>query len=663
MGMIRDAGAAGAHQRNAKSKDMSNSGRGGGRRRNEDASDDNTPYTPEVISALRSKGERESVYFNEKTYECALYAAGSTVELCQQVARGDLKNGFAAVRPPGHHCECHNPMGFCFFNSVAVAARAVQRSTDNDVKKVLILDWDVHHGNATQHMFFEDESVMYVSLHRQDEGQFYPGGQCGDIDRVGGFHNPAARGTNLNVGFTSKVSQRVSERTSAHDANKMEAERAARIHFRATASAAPKAAGSASTSPGTSESPSASPRPSPELGAPPPAPPLERKASSDPPPAMGEGVLTTRNHEEERAQPAAAMGMAEPKSGPSDSRRRKGRGSAHKGERGGRRLTWAEDVVDPTRGRPVPRSSSQHKPDASGAAGGTASPNRSAKATGVQDAREACANILDPGWIKKPNMHPETHEGASAGSEPLKDLKEHPRWCPGLETIKRPQDPSAKVIEFDQWERLLGDMWLWLCPHCMEIFDATPLSPNWMTPQKHARMTAEAGGVPHTFELRAHGSVSCHCEQCRNDPQRKCWPMQDTFGTPLEPILRGLYVAKHGAAADVIYKDARLDVDIGKKFDEFKAAFGAALDKMAENIGRSMGKEIAQASSADNAPGEDNPFDLTMGDAEYLTAFDELILPAVNVSSRRPTPLTMILARALDPRSGSQRTLDLPPPR
>mmetsp|Transcript_7115 Transcript_7115/g.12891 ORF Transcript_7115/g.12891 Transcript_7115/m.12891 type:complete len:85 (+) Transcript_7115:127-381(+) len=84
---------------------------------------------------------------------------------------------------------------------------------------------------------------------------------------------------------------------------------------------------------------------------------------------------------------------------------------------------------------------------------------------------------------------------------------------------------------------------------------------------------------------------------------------------------------------------------------------------MAENIGRSMGKEIAQASSADNAPGEDNPFDLTMGDAEYLTAFDELILPAVNVSSRRPTPLTMILARALDPRSGSQRTLDLPPPR
>ena len=110
--------------------------------------------------------------------------------------------------------------------------------------------------------------------------------------------------------------------------------------------------------------------------------------------------------------------------------------------------------------------------------------------------------------------------------------------------------------------------------------------------------------------------------------------MQDTFGTPIEPVLRGLYVAKHGKSADIIYKDARLDVDIGKKFDEMKAAFGAALDKMAENIGKSLTTQIAQAQSLANdgddptdPTGEGDPFDLTMGDAEYLTAFDELVLP------------------------------------
>ena len=105
----------------------------------------------------------------------------------------------------------------------------------------------------------------------------------------------------------------------------------------------------------------------------------------------------------------------------------------------------------------------------------------------------------------------------------------------------------------------------------MTVFDATPLSENWMTPAKHARMTAEAGGTPHTFELRNHGSVSCHCELCSAKAD-KVWPMKETFGTPLEPIMRGFYQAKHGANADAIYKDPKLEVDVGKKFDEFKAS-------------------------------------------------------------------------------------------
>lgn len=144
-----------------------------------------------------------------------------------------------------------------------------------------------------------------------------------------------------------------------------------------------------------------------------------------------------------------------------------------------------------------------------------------------------------------------------------------------------------------------------------------------MTPQKHARMTAENGGTPHTFELRNHGSVSCHCDQCK-DKEDKCWTMGETFGTPLEPVLRGLYVAKHGESADMIYKDPKLDVDVGKKFDELKAAFGAALDKMAENIGKSMGSQIAAAGG--DPTGEEDPFDLTMGDPEYVARSSSVVL-------------------------------------
>ena len=142
-------------------------------------------------------GPRDSFYANEHTGKCALLAAGSTVKLCEAVVDGKVNNGFADVRPPGHHCESCSPMGFCFLNSVAIAARAVQES--RGVGRVLIVDWDVHHGNATQHMCFEDDTIMYVSLHRHDEGAFYPGGGCGAWNVVGGEVNNAACGTVLNV--------------------------------------------------------------------------------------------------------------------------------------------------------------------------------------------------------------------------------------------------------------------------------------------------------------------------------------------------------------------------------------------------------------------------------------------------------------------------------
>ena len=90
-----------------------------------------------------------------------------------QVARGELKNGFALVRPPGHHAEYEEAMGFCYFNSVAIAAeQLLSRKLAN---RVLIIDWAIHHGNGTQNAFYENPNVLYISLHRHDHGNFYPG--------------------------------------------------------------------------------------------------------------------------------------------------------------------------------------------------------------------------------------------------------------------------------------------------------------------------------------------------------------------------------------------------------------------------------------------------------------------------------------------------------
>lgn len=84
-----------------------------------------------------------------------------------QVVNGECTNGASIVRPPGHHAETHCAKGFCIYNNVAVAAAAARDQCG--VKRVLVLDWDVHHGNGIQHMFEDDDSVMYVSLHRYDE--------------------------------------------------------------------------------------------------------------------------------------------------------------------------------------------------------------------------------------------------------------------------------------------------------------------------------------------------------------------------------------------------------------------------------------------------------------------------------------------------------------
>ena len=141
---------------------------------------------------------------DEDTYDglhsnlAARLAAGSIMAVTEAVLsdKENVRSGFAVVRPPGHHCESKTPQGFCLFNSVAVAARHAQAFAPKRCKKVLIVDWDVHHGNGTQNIFYNDSSVFYVSLHRSDGGKFYPG--TGFAKEIGDKKKQSL-GTNLNI--------------------------------------------------------------------------------------------------------------------------------------------------------------------------------------------------------------------------------------------------------------------------------------------------------------------------------------------------------------------------------------------------------------------------------------------------------------------------------
>lgn len=130
-----------------------------------------------VKDRCEQAGESGSVFLDQgdttvssNSYDVALLAAGGIIAAVDAVCSGVLTNAFCAIRPPGHHAESNSPMGFCLFNNVAIAARYAQQKYK--IRNVAIVDWDVHHGNGTQEIFYNDPSVFFISLH---QFPFYPG--------------------------------------------------------------------------------------------------------------------------------------------------------------------------------------------------------------------------------------------------------------------------------------------------------------------------------------------------------------------------------------------------------------------------------------------------------------------------------------------------------
>jgi acetoin utilization deacetylase AcuC-like enzyme len=152
-------------------------------------------HEPAYVDFLKATAGHELVVLDPdtsagpKSYETALLAAGGTLRAIDAVMDNQVHGAFALVRPPGHHAEASRAMGFCLFNNIAIGAEYLVRK--RGLRRVLIVDWDLHHGNGTQHAFYSRGDVLYFSTH---QSPYYPG--TGAVREVG---DGPGRGFNLNV--------------------------------------------------------------------------------------------------------------------------------------------------------------------------------------------------------------------------------------------------------------------------------------------------------------------------------------------------------------------------------------------------------------------------------------------------------------------------------
>ena len=156
-------------------------------------------HSPEQIVTVKNACSENTAFLDPdtsvsaKSYEISLLAVGGTLKAVHQVAKNKNKNAFCLIRPPGHHSTPSHSMGFCLFNNAAIAVRYLQKRLNH--QRILIIDWDAHHGNGTQEAFYDDPTVLYFSTHHYP---FYPGtGSSEEKGEKEGF------GYNINVPLSS----------------------------------------------------------------------------------------------------------------------------------------------------------------------------------------------------------------------------------------------------------------------------------------------------------------------------------------------------------------------------------------------------------------------------------------------------------------------------
>ncbi|XP_076117817.1 protein deacetylase HDAC6-like isoform X2 [Mytilus galloprovincialis] len=155
--------------------------------------------TMEEDALIKYQSSFKSVYFCQDSFTAACWSVGTLLSVVDDILTGQSQSGVALIRPPGHHAEANTTMGFCMFNNIGIAAKYAQQK--HNVNRIVIIDWDIHHGNALQTLFYDDTSVLYISLHRFDKGSFYPYGGEGYHKCVGGN---SAQGYNVNIAWNDE---------------------------------------------------------------------------------------------------------------------------------------------------------------------------------------------------------------------------------------------------------------------------------------------------------------------------------------------------------------------------------------------------------------------------------------------------------------------------